>query len=106
MASAEATAGGTACDGCCALKKELERERARSEQLRRNLEDSALHREVAGLKRSLAKKALEEEKMRDKIFTAELQRDAALVKFHTEGQKLICRIQVRSLRLAISVHSV
>ena len=53
-----------------------------------------LQQEVSGLRRTLAKKCAEEDRMRDKVFTAELQRDAALVKFHTEGQKLIRRIQV------------
>ena len=59
-----------------------------------NLMLQELHREVASLKRSLAKKEREEDRMRDKVFTAELQRDAALVKFHTAGEKLIRRIQV------------
>ena len=31
------------------------------------------------------------------VFTAELQRDAALVRFHSEGQLLVRRIQVSCL---------
>jgi len=53
-----------------------------------------MQREITALRRSAARKQAEQEKLRDAVFTAELQRDAALVKFHSEGQSLVRRIQV------------
>jgi predicted RNase H-like nuclease (RuvC/YqgF family) len=124
MASEEGGSGSILSGASCGVSCACQQLREENAQLRQSLEESRclveqktlqiqqlersgdggpagdnlmlqeLHREVASLKRSLAKKEREEDRMRDRVFTAELQRDAALVKFHTAGEKLIRRIQV------------
>jgi hypothetical protein len=61
-----------------------------------------MQREITTLRRTAARKHSEQEKLRDQVFTAELQRDAALVKFHSEGQSLIRRIQELEAKQKIS----
>jgi len=61
-----------------------------------------MQREITTLRRAAARKHSEQEKLRDQVFTAELQRDAALVKFHSEGQSLIRRIQELEAKQKIS----
>ena len=61
-----------------------------------------MQREITTLRRAAARKHSEQENLRDQVFTAELQRDAALVKFHSEGQSLIRRIQELEAKQKIS----
>ena len=75
------------------IRLELAQERERNAALSNGEELASLQLELSNLRRTLSKRAAAEEKLRDKVFTAELQRDAALVKFHSEGQKLLRRVE-------------
>ena len=75
------------------IRLELAQERERNAALSNGEELASLQLELSNLRRTLSKRAAAEDKLRDKVFTAELQRDAALVKFHSEGQKLLRRVE-------------